>query len=81
MQPKNLLFISSVIAWILLIVDILITLKGSMPINNKINSWSTENYPADWEMCRTKWLTLFHKRQIANIIGFLSLLAGAVFDN
>ena len=78
-QPGCLLFITSAIAWILLIVDVLLTLMGNMPINNRINTWTEDNYPADWATYRTKWLTIFQKRQVVTIIGFLSLLLGVVF--
>jgi len=78
-EPTCLLFISSAIAWIALIIDTLLTLKGNMPINNIINTWSNDNYPADWKLYRKKWLSIFGKRQVVNIIGFLSLLLGTVF--
>jgi hypothetical protein len=80
-QPDCMLFVTSFIAWLLLIVDVLLTLKGNMPINKIINTWTEDNYPADWSTYRTKWLTVFQKRQIATILGFLSLLLGVVFGN
>jgi hypothetical protein len=73
------LFIGSAIALVTLILDILLTIKGNMPINNMINTWTEDNYPADWQLYRAKWLSIFEKRQIANIIGFLCLLMGTVF--
>ena len=79
MNPTCLLFISSAIGLAALIIDILLMLKGNMPINNMINTWTSENHPADWKSYRAKWLSTFKKRQIANIIGFLSILIGAVF--
>ena len=78
-DPEGLLFISSVIALIALIVDIILTLKGNVPINKVINTWSAESYPADWKAYRAKWLSIYAKRQIVNIAGFLSLLLGAIF--
>ena len=61
------------------IIDILLTVKGNMPINNMINTWTEDHYPADWKTYRAKWLSIFGKRQIANIIGFLCLLMAVVF--
>jgi hypothetical protein len=78
-QPSSLLFITSVIALVALIVDTLLTVKGNMPINDIINTWSAANVPSDWEYYRRRWLTIFSYRQFANILGFVSLLAGAVF--
>jgi hypothetical protein len=78
-NPSSLLFITAAIAFVALIADTLLTVKGNLPINDIINSWSSDNYPANWSDYRTKWLTIFRYRQIANIIGFVSLLIGAVF--
>jgi len=78
-HPTGFLFISAAVALLALIIDVLLTLKGNMPINKRINTWTTENYPGNWEMYRTKWLHTFSLRQVANIIGFASLLLGALF--
>ena len=78
-NPGSLLFITAVIALIALIADTLLTVKGSLPVNDIINTWSADNYPANWSDYRTKWFTIFQYRQVANITGFVSLLIGAVF--
>ncbi len=77
--PDSLLFITSTIAFIALISDTLLTVKGNLPINDTINSWTHDNYPKNWSEYRAKWFAIFQYRQIANITGFLSLLIGAVF--
>lgn len=77
--PGGLLFISSLIAFIALVADVLLALKGNIPINNLINTWSIESYPDNWSAYRTKWLTIFQYRQICNLTGFICLLAGVVF--
>ncbi len=79
-EPTSLLFFGSLIALIGFVVDTVFMLNGNMPINNYINTWSTDNYPDDWEIHRAKWLIIFTKRQVANIIGFTSLLFAAVFS-
>ena len=78
--PLSVPFITALIAFIALIVDILLMVKGSMPLNEVINTWSPENYPVNWKDIRQQWFTVFQYRQIANGIGFLSLLAGVVFS-
>ncbi len=80
-SPRSWLFITAVIAFSALIVDVLFTLKGNLPINAIINTWSADRYPADWADYRVKWLNTFQYRQIANISGFISLLIGAVFGS
>ena len=71
-NPGSLIFITSAIALVGLIIDILITVKGNLPINDIINSWSPQNKPANWTEYRSKWLELFQYRQIANITAYLS---------
>lgn len=78
-NPGSLSFITSAIAFVALVVDTLLTVKGSLPINDVINTWTADSYPANWSEYRTKWLTVFQYRQLANITGFLSLLIGGVF--
>jgi len=77
--PGSLVFIMAAIALVALIADILLTLKGNLPINDVINSWSPGNIPANWTVYRTKWFDIFQYRQVASITGFLSLLVGALF--
>ena len=78
-NPNGVLFISSFIALVALVIDIAVALKGNIPINKVINNWTTDKYPADWQQVRNKWFSLYHVRQAVNIIGFISLLAGLVF--
>lgn len=78
-QPASLLFIAIILSYVAFWVDAIIMLKGNMPINNAINTWSAESYPADWAAQRDKWLYFFRLRQIMNIIGFVGLLVGMVF--
>jgi hypothetical protein len=80
-NPGSLLFITAAIAFAALIADTLLTVKGNLPVNDIINTWSSDNYPANWADYRAKWLRIFQYRQIANITGFISLLVGTVFGS
>ena len=71
--------VTSAIAMVALLVDMLFLFKGDIPINKIISGWTPDNYPADWESYRRKWFGFYHRRQVADIIGFVSLLVGAVF--
>jgi hypothetical protein len=75
----SLLFITSAIALLALFTDVYFALRGDIPINNLINQWNANNYPRHWQLIRRKWFYFFHIRQVAGIIGFSSLLVGAVF--
>ncbi len=78
-NPYGILFRCSVIALAALVADIMISLKGNVPLNKTINNWTVTNYPANWEQYRSKWFSLYHTRQAINITGFVSLLAGIIF--
>lgn len=78
-NPGSLLFITAALAFICLIADTLLTVKGNLPVNDIINTWTADSFPANWETYRTKWFNIFQYRQIANITGFVSLLIGTVF--
>jgi hypothetical protein len=78
-EPTGLLFITVLLSYILFWIDAIIMLKGNMPINNAINTWTAEKYPADWSAQRDKWLYFFRLRQVMNIIGFIGLMVGVVF--
>jgi hypothetical protein len=77
--PASLVFITATIAFVALAAEILLTLKGNLPINDVINTWSADNVPANWTSFRDKWFTIFQYRQFASITGFVSLVIGAVF--
>ena len=79
-NPSGILFISSVIALLALVIDIALAMKGNIPINKVINSWTTNRYPENWQLIRSRWFSLYHIRQAVNIVGFVGLLAGLVFS-
>ena len=78
-NPSGILFSCSVISLISLTIDIILSLKGNVPLNKIINTWTTSDYPANWKEFRSKWFQIYNLRQVANIIGFVSLLAGLIF--
>ncbi len=78
-NPGGLLFFTAVVALIALIADLLLIVKGNLPLNAIIGTWTRSSYPADWNKYRNRWMTVYNKRQVANVIGFVSLIAGMVF--
>lgn len=78
-QPGKWIFWAALIAWLGFITDTVFMMKGNMPVNNAINTWTMEDYPASWQQYRQRWLRAFLGRQIANITGFIALVAAAVF--
>lgn len=78
-NPGGIVFIAASIALVALIADVVLTLKGNLPVNDIINNWSADNIPSNWADYRTKWFNIFQYRQVASITGFISLLIAAVF--
>ena len=79
-QSSGVLLAGSIVAFAGLLIDVLLILKGDMPINRIINSWTLETFPANWVEYRSKWLYWFSWRQVANISGFIALLIAAIFN-
>jgi hypothetical protein len=76
---RSALFFAAAFSFLALIVDTLLTLKGNVPLNDLINTWTATGYPVDWSQTRSEWLRIFHYRQVVNGSGFVILLAGAIF--
>lgn len=78
-QDNPVLRAASFMALLCLFTDIALMMKGNVPINDVIQKWAPDSYPDDWQDYRDRWLKIFGYRQLALCIGFVSLLAGAVF--
>ncbi len=74
-------FITTILALLCLFGDIALMLRENAPINGAIDRWSPTNHPGDWEAYRSKWFAIFAYRQIILLLGFISLLIGAVFQS
>jgi uncharacterized membrane protein len=78
-KTASLLFMTSAIACLALWIDVFVMMKGNMPLNRLIQSWTPDNYPDNWKEYRAEWLRYYQLRQVAAVTGLLSLLVGAVF--
>lgn len=76
---RGILFVSAAISLCALVGDTLLTLRGNVPINDLINTWTPSKHPADWTESRSEWIRIFHYRQLLNVSGFVILLAGGIF--
>jgi hypothetical protein len=72
--------ITATVALLCLVIDVVLMVRGNLPINGVMDRWSTTNYPEDWEHYRSKWFATFAYRQVVLLVGFFSLLVGAVFQ-
>jgi hypothetical protein len=79
-QSSAILLAGSSLAFAGLLIDVVLIVKGDMPINRIINNWTLETFPTNWGEYRSKWLYWFSWRQVANISGFIALLIAAIFN-
>lgn len=79
--PGSIVFIAATISLIALVAEIVLTLKGNLPINDIINTWSQQHIPLNWETVRAQWFRVFQYRQIASITGLVSIVLAAIFGS
>jgi hypothetical protein len=71
LQNKNKpIFITLLIAALLLIISGLITRLGNQPINSIVLTWNKENMPADWTGLRDKWWSFHIVRTLTALVAF-----------
>jgi hypothetical protein len=78
-NPASPFFISSAFALVFLGIDLIITVKGSQPLNSLAHTYGLASDTVDWETVRIQWLDYMKYRGISIIIGMAGLLAGLVF--
>lgn len=71
--------VTAAFALVCLLVDAALMLRENVPLNEVIDRWSPADPPADWESYRSRWFAIFGYRQAVLLLGFVGLLAGAVF--
>jgi len=64
------IFVSLLIAALLLIVSGLITRFGNQPINATVMTWSANAEPPNWSLLRDKWLNLHIIRTALSFFAF-----------
>ena len=74
---SGLLALAAGVALAGLLVDAVLMLRVSVPINTRIDAWTVADQPADWQEHRARWFAIFAYRSAALLAGFASLLAGA----
>lgn len=60
------------------VINVVIAVRGNVPLNRKMDHWRHEAPPQDWQKVRRKWLRFHDWRGIASTISFLSLLAASL---
>ena len=71
LQKKNqAVFITLLIAAVLLIISGLVTRFGNQPINSIVITWNKTDIPNNWEGLRDKWWTFHTIRTGASFLAF-----------
>ena len=75
-KPDSLLFITSAIALVCLIIDVTIAMKGNVPINALINAYTPGDTSQNWSALRLEWLRLINIRGAFISVGMVSQFVG-----
>ena len=67
-------FVTLVIAAVLLIASGLITRFGNQPINKIVMTWTNTNIPSDWTDLRDRWWSMHQIRSICILIAFFLIV-------
>jgi hypothetical protein len=78
-KPTSVVFITSLIALICVIADVLIAMKGNVPLNQLTNDYTQHN-GTDWNTIRSQWLKLIGYRAVITVSGMLALFAGLLLN-
>lgn len=71
-------FYLTLAALALFIVTLIVTLTVEVPIVTKIDSWTPDVLPEDWERLRDRWGSFHLLRVIPAMAGLVFLLVGAI---
>ncbi|NHA06139.1 hypothetical protein G7092_20185 [Mucilaginibacter sp. HC2] len=72
-QMSGLVFLCTLVATLCIVMDVLIALKGSIPINNQFNQYPAANV-ADWRGLQLSWVKLILIRGIFSSTALITLL-------
>jgi uncharacterized membrane protein len=71
-------FITCVVSFLCLLVDVAIAMKGNVPLNKIISSYINGNEHENWEMVRTQWIRYINLRAMFIGFGMTALLAALI---
>ena len=74
--PGSLVFITTVIAFVCVVVDVALAVKFNMPINEQFHAYNLGMQGIDWESLRQRWLQFIEYRAVVQVVGFMALLVG-----
>jgi hypothetical protein len=73
----SLALVAAGVALLCLVADAILMTLASVPVNSVMDAWTVTEPPTDWEVHRDRWFAIFAWRELALLVGFAVLLAGA----
>jgi len=70
---NGLIFICTMVATLCIVIDVLIALKGSIPINNQFNQYPASEV-SDWRALQLSWVKLILIRGVFSSTALIALL-------
>jgi|SRR5688572_25182426 len=79
-DPTSPFFISTMVAFLCVVIDVIIAQKKNIPLNSLSNTYVTGNENQEWEHVRNEWLKFIQYRGAFIVVGMTALLIGLVFE-
>jgi uncharacterized membrane protein len=77
-KDNKTVFITLLMAALLLIISGIITRTGNQPINKIIMTWNKADIPANWTELRDKWWSFHIIRTVTTVVAFCLIVATAI---
>lgn len=78
-NPTSVIFVTSCVALVCLIIDVTLAMRGNVPINSIVNAYSPGDMTHNWAGLRLQWLKLINIRGSFVVLGIVSQLAGLIW--
>lgn len=77
--PQVVAFWFTIAGIICIVLMLIVSLLGNVPINKQVIEWNPQSPPANWLELRKRWDSLHRSRIILDIAALLFFLIGAIF--
>lgn len=76
LEGRGRLALGALVSAACLVVDLVLAVKGNVPLNTIMNGWRPDALPEDWPIVRARWHDVFTVRQVVLSVGFVALVVG-----
>jgi hypothetical protein len=68
----------AIVAAVLIVADIVLTVKLQVPLNEQVQSWSASTIPTNWAEVRDRWAARHSMRLLIGLASYICIVAAAV---